>query len=238
MPKNQSDRINDVASGLIAPQFIDNLPEDGRPVDVAAKNWRSLQGIDDALTQTVNSIDADDLITDKGKRIQIKEAAGKLLAEALTLKHEHAEFVGKHVRKAQREATPETIHPGAAATRQAEIRRLIAEQIGQDGLKMRELLSQAESVGDAETLAAIADAPLAWSQSALVPDHKALAETLAQLATDQLGEDISTLIQADRELGPKFENVQKRLELVLDGPDDPVGKLAKAGNDAEDSDDS
>jgi hypothetical protein len=225
------DNITKLANGLHAPQFIDNLPEDAKPVDTAGGTWRDLQAIDDGMTRAVHAADADDMLSAKGKTTAITAAAEKYRAEATKLKADHSEFVDKQVRKARRENTPESVDPNAAAIRAWETRNQIAERVGNDALEMKTLLSEAEAVGDVETLSAIADAQISWPQHALVEDHSALAETLATVHDTALGQDVAALIQADRELAPKFENVQNRLELIIDGEPDPVKKTAFGGGD-------
>jgi hypothetical protein len=213
MPK---DTISDLANGLAAPAFASDLPETGAPIDKAGHHWRELQALDDHTTAQIHEIDANVDWTASGKSKESHKVAKAALSELLKLKSDHREYVEAQVRKARREHTPETIEPGAAAIRQWETRQQIAERVGNDGLAMRVLLDEAEAVGDVETLSAIADAQISWPQHELVPDHQELAKTLASMADTALGDDVAALIEADRQLDPLFENVARRLELVMD----------------------
>ncbi|MBT6220374.1 MAG: hypothetical protein HOI45_11680 [Rhodospirillaceae bacterium] len=230
----QKDNLSQILDGLTMPDFYPGLTGEGALVEQAGASLREVQAINAAFQSIVDDIDADVERSDVGKSRAIQTAAAETLSKVRQVELKLNDSIDKATSKARANAAKADPPDRAAeAVRQSEIRRLISEAVGMDGIAMQTLISEATETGDVESIAALVDAPLFWKQASLIPDHAALSATLIEMHDQRLGLEVGQFIAAGKEMATVFDNVRHRLEPVASPEQaDNVRQLATGTDDA------
>jgi hypothetical protein len=228
------DNISQILDGITTPDFYLGLTGEGALFEQAGAALREVLAINGAFQSIVDDIDGDLEKSDLGKSRAIQAAAKEALAKFRLVELKLTDSIDKATSKARANAAKADPPDRAAeAVRQSEIRRLISEQVGQDGIAMQTLISEATETGDVESIAALVDAPLFWQQASLIPDPAALSATLIEMHDKRLGLEVGQFIAAGKEMATVFDNVRHRLEPVASPEQsDNVRQLATGTDDA------
>ena len=225
------DNLDEINSGISKPPFYDTLTGEGALSEQAGSSFRETLVLKGAYQSIVNDVDADLEKSEFGKSKAIEAAKKQTVGKVNQVESKLNDQIAKAVSKARASAAKtDPIDKSAEAVRQSEIRRLISEQVGQDGLAMQTLISEAVAVGDTESIAALVDAPLFWRQGSLIEDHAALSAKLVEMHDQRLGLEVGQFIQAGKEMKVVFDNIRYSLEPETA---DNVKKIATGGGDAE-----
>lgn len=226
------DNIEKLATGLVPPAFIADLLAVGAPVEIAGKAWHDLRAIDEKRHSTLQAINADGNLSTIGQDAATATAAKSLFSEAQKIRLDFERTVEQLVSKARHDLKPKQIDESVQHHRQAEIRRIVSEIVGDDDLAMQEVLRNAVAASDSEVLDSILDAPSVWPQSRMVGDRESLLASRMKMADADLGPETAALIDASREMAPKFETIEGELSAIA-FPTDTVADLA-SGKEADD----
>ena len=223
------DNLDEINSGISKPPFYDTLTGEGALSEQAGSSFRETLALKGAYQSIVNDVDADLEKSDLGKSRAIEAAKEQTVGRVNQVELKLDDQIAKAVSKARASAA-KTDPPdrAAEAVRQGEIRRLISETVGMDGLAMQTLIGEAIEVGDIESISALVDAPLFWKQASLIPDHAALSATLIEMHDSRLGLEVAQFIQAGKEMKTVFDNI--RYSLAPEQADN-VRQLATGTND-------
>jgi hypothetical protein len=163
--------------------------------------------------------------TDKAKAK--KTVAVTKSADLGRLKVELYGFVAKQVGDARTKFKPPQIDATVLEIRNGEIRRMILDQVGDDGLKLKGIISDALEKQNVETLDAILTAPMFWPVAGLIEDRGELEVQRLELSNNELGADAADLIRPEEALVGPFENVEEHLaEFSGKASPDAIGDLA------------
>ena len=218
MPK---DDIKEIATGLTTPSFLQRLPETGEPLDVAGKIYRDIFAINRSMMEAVYSIDSNGNLSDQGKAAERKNVAKAKQHELKKSEAELSGLVDHTVSKARKSKEKENpLSDSAQQVRNQEIRRIISERVGNDGLEMQTMINELIETGEAGAIDAILDAPGVWPQSQLIPSYDELGAARIAMEDIKLGTSVAALIEADKELKGTIAAVENNISEFFAPPDD------------------
>ncbi len=220
------DEIRQIANSIPAPDWYYRQPENGGLIDYSARALERLYDRDNSATNAMREVEANPNLSPVGILAEKRAIAKSAVADHQRFRAEYVEYVDRAVASARKAAQPANIDPTLVAIRAGEIRRMIADHVGDDNLKMDLVISAAIDAGDAETLDALIDAPHVWGPTDLISDRTELQAQRAEISDAELGPDIATGIRAKRDLLDRFSQIESDLQAIIDGPVDEIASIA------------
>lgn len=217
-----------LSRSLTVPNWMQDLPGTGAPLDVAGRLLRSVLSVDDAAEKSIIAAGSNADLSQQGNA-KARKADGKIQLELLAkIKAEAVTVVSAAVAKA-RKVKPD--HDPAAVLiselRDREIRDLLLQKVGDDSLQLTMEIREAQGRGDSIMLDALLAAPDV-SPLASMFDRADVQARRDQMVDASLGEETVMLIQAETDLFDRIEWAQKHIEETagLNANDDNIAKIA------------
>jgi hypothetical protein len=222
------DNVLKLATSFTVPDWMNALPQNGGPLDVAGKIIRDLSALDGDIADGLSAVANDPELSKIGITKKQKSVGHEKLAKLKTIKAETESVISKAIEKGRNEAkdksetTPEANL--AAILRAQETRRWLFESVGDDNLLLGNVIREASERGDLETLDAILEAPASWPL-ANTYDRQAVKSTRDQMEELSLGDETVQLIQAEKDIFNRIAWVTDRISEVTEQRDE-IAELA------------
>ena len=227
-----------LSQSLTLPDWANKYSEDHGILTVAARILRDTLDIDEAAHNSIELAGADPDLSEIGSR-KARKAAGEVQLELLAkVKSEAERVITKAVNDARAKATKEKspVETMIEETRAREIRDLLLQSVGEDSLKLKMAISDAQARDDSITIDAILNAPSVSPLAGMI-DRDALKELRNGMVDASLGEETVALVQAEADLFQRIQWAKERITKTagLDADDDGFRKVSGglAGSDAD-----
>jgi hypothetical protein len=236
------DSITSIASGLTVPPIFAAYGESpgvhGNGMDVMQRIFRDTVRLDESITEAVAAIMSNPDWTGGGKVKAKGKEAPKFSHQSRLLRVETEGLIKTETDIARRnQAKKEPVDPYVKELRAQEIRRLISERVGTDGLAMKTIINDAITTANPETLDALLHAPGAWEPQNLIDDFDALKIARFEMQDAELGGEVAALIKAGREMASRFDAVDAHISELVSDDDNITGLAFGSTNDASDDSD-
>jgi hypothetical protein len=228
MKEKIEDNVLQIANSFTVPNWMNALPQNGGPLDVAGKIIRDLISLDNNFSDGLSAVASDPELSEIGIAKNQKSVGHENLAKLKKVKAETEGVISKAIEKGRNEAKSKSERTLEIIItenlRAQETRRWLFESVGDDSLLLGNVIREASERGDLETLDAILEAPASWPM-ANTYDRQAVKSTRDELEELSLGDETVQLIQAEKDIFNRIAWVTDRISEVTEQRDE-IAELA------------